>query len=201
MARHADAGDRQVQSPRQEQIDHAKTDRVAGSPVNRPVEVTVFGLVIILFVAVETEFGINILIDGRQDLIGFGAEIDPLPQIPGEAVEQGLIRGHVDVRIPRLGQQPRTVLDIQVFTVLAETERQEPIVGRSARQVVDDLLCPPSQYRIAAQHVRMHPGHSGLAKGKDLVAHQMVNGRVLVRQLGIDRQAQNLICQLFGHRQ
>ncbi|PYJ58601.1 MAG: hypothetical protein DME24_15640 [Verrucomicrobia bacterium] len=53
------------------------------------------------------------------------------------------IRGDVSVRMPRLGQQPCPLLQVEVFPVLRETEGEKPIVGRLPSQVVVDLLRPP----------------------------------------------------------
>ena len=57
MAWHADARHRQVQAPGQEKIDHAKADGIARAAVDHAVQVTVFRFVVILLVAVKTEFG------------------------------------------------------------------------------------------------------------------------------------------------
>src|SRR6266850_2107103 len=102
------------------------------------------------------------MVDRGQDLIWPGAEINFLPQIAGITVEQRLIGRDVDVRIPRLGEQPRPLLHVEILPVLTEAESQKPVVGRLPGQVVNDLLSPPPQDRITAQHVWPQPSRRGL---------------------------------------
>src|SRR5688572_13023748 len=104
MPGQSDADDRQAQTARDQDIEETEINGIARAPVEHAVEVAVLRIVILAFVALESQFGEEIIAHRAGYLAGSLAGRQPLAQFPGETVQQGLIRLHVDVGIKRARQ-------------------------------------------------------------------------------------------------
>jgi len=103
----------------------------------------------------------------------------PLAEFPREGVQQGRVRFHIGVRVMGLRQQPRPLLEIQVLPAL-QTEGEKAIIRFQAVEVPDDILRPSANQRVATQGMRPQPAAGSVAQGKNLPAHRLVNGGVVV---------------------
>ena len=177
----ADAGDGKPQPPRQQDIEQAEVDGVAGPPVQDTVQVAVFRVVVVFFVAGEAEFAEEVLVDGGQDCLRFGAGIQPAAEFVGVAVEHRLVGFDVDERVLGLREQPGALFEVE-FLAVAEAEGEEMVVGGLAVEVEDDLPGAAAQRGVVAHGVRPQPFGGRRAAGEKLLPHRPVDGRVLVRQ-------------------
>ena len=130
----------------------------------------------------EAELDEEKAVDGGQGALGAAARREHFAQLGGIAVQQRGIGLEVGLGILRLGQQPRTVFQVEVLAVMLQAEVEETVVRSMAGEVLGDFLGAAAQERVAAQRVRPQPFAGGLAAGEDFFAHGLVHRRVLVSQ-------------------
>ena len=181
MPRQADARDRQPQPPRQQHVKQAKRNGIARPPVEHAVQVTVVRFVVILFVALETEFAEKVVVDFSQHGVRAPVAVNAFAQRVRVAVQQRLICLHVDFGKLRLRQQPRGGFHIEFLAVI-QAEGEKAVVTGLFVHVPEDFLDTPSQQRVVAQGIGSQPFARGVAFSQNLLAHRLINLRVLVAQ-------------------
>lgn len=183
MAGQADTGNGQLEASREQKIDKAKVDGIAGAAVHDAVQVTVLRVVIILFVAVKAQHIENVFVECGQNVFGLAARVDAFAQFAGVAVEERGVGLKVDVGILSLGEQPRALFEVEV-AAFGEAKGEEAVIGDLAGEVLDDFLRAPAQGGFAAQGVRTQPVRRAAAAGKDFLANGLVNDGAFVVEEG-----------------
>ena len=114
-------------------------------------------------VAGEAQFGVEEFVDGVQHGLRASRRGDARAEFGGEIVEQRGVGLGGDVGKLGLRQQPRALLQIEVFAVL-ETEGHEAIVRGLPAEMLDDLagvtaqpVATAARTTAAARHPRWFP--------------------------------------------
>src|SRR5215472_4892021 len=105
MSWQGDPGDRQLQSPANEQVNQAQVNRIPGAPVDYPVQVTILRIVIVCFVASKAKFLEQIVVKDLNGFLRLRVCAEPLPDILCKTVQHRAVRTGVDVRILRPAKQ------------------------------------------------------------------------------------------------
>src|SRR5262249_28075002 len=140
VAWQSDTGDGQLQSPRDEQIDGAESERISAALVDDLVQVTAVRLVGVILVPLESQFFEQQSIDEGDGLLGSRARGQPFTESAGPTIKECRVGFAIDVRIPGLGEHAQSLLQFKVFPIPAAI-LEELLVPRLPGLVVEQLQC------------------------------------------------------------
>ena len=186
MPGQSDPGNRQADPFHHGHVDRTQTDRAARAAIDDPVQVAVLGLVIVLLVAVETEFVEEEFVDRRHQRVGVAPYRQHGGQLFGEPVELGGVGGFVEIGILRPGQEPDALLHVQLLAGL-EGESEEGVVRLHPVEVRDDGPRAAAEMGVVAQEVRFQPVAGDGAAGLETIGSGARDGVVLVPQQDDER--------------
>ncbi len=181
MTWQADAGHGQAEASSQQEVEQAQGDGIADAPIEHSIEVAVFRVVEILFVAGELQFAEQVIVDDADDVFGQAVQIQALAQLAGVSVEQSRVGVQIDVRVLSAAKEQHTLLEVEVLA-LVEAEGQKLGVGVLAGKLIDDFAGATAQDGIIAQGVLAQPIGTGTAVGKNGFPNGAIHFSVLVRQ-------------------
>ena len=181
MAGQADAGDGQPEPPPDQQVNGAEADGIAGALVDDAVEKTVLRIVVVGLVRLELQFLKEVVVDGADDLLDVGGEINAGAEHGRKSIQQRLVGGHVDLGMLRLREPPRAFLQRQVLAP-AGAVAEKTFVRRLASEEPDDFPRAPAQQRLVAQGGGSQPFRRLGAEGDEFGPHCLVHRCVLVRE-------------------
>ena len=121
------------------------------------------------------------MIDRTEDLLGGTAEIDAGAQFSGPAIVKRAVSVEIDAWILRERQQMRGLFEVE-FLAIIQAKREEILIAVLASAMLDQFAAAPAHHRITTQHVRTQPIPEQRAIEQKLLAHHVVNGRIVIAE-------------------